>query len=164
MPGGRPSKFDDKARKSVELLAKKGITDAEMSTGLGITEQTLNNWKQEDPAFFESIKDWRLEADRAVERSLYERACGYTCPETKAQWVNDEHGGRWEYAETRKHYPPDPTSMIFWLKNRQPKKWRDKVEGRMVVEMPAMNVYRDPPPTPEGDDNDTQEPTGEPTD
>jgi hypothetical protein len=25
-----------------------------------------------------------------------------------------------------KHYPPDPTSMIFWLKNRQPQKWRDK--------------------------------------
>ena len=25
-----------------------------------------------------------------------------------------------------KHYPPDSTAMIFWLKNRQKEKWRDK--------------------------------------
>jgi hypothetical protein len=25
-----------------------------------------------------------------------------------------------------KHYPPDPTAMIFWLKNRQPERWRDQ--------------------------------------
>lgn len=30
--------------------------------------------------------------------------------------------------QTVKHYPPDPTSMIFWLKNRQPQDWRDKTE------------------------------------
>ena len=23
------------------------------------------------------------------------------------------------------HYPPDPTSCIFWLKNRRPDRWRD---------------------------------------
>ena len=30
-----------------------------------------------------------------------------------------------EYIE---HYPPDTTAAIFWLKNRQPEKWRDKKE------------------------------------
>jgi hypothetical protein len=25
----------------------------------------------------------------------------------------------------RKHYPPDVTACIFWLKNRQPERWRD---------------------------------------
>ena len=23
------------------------------------------------------------------------------------------------------YYPPDPTSMIYWLKNRRPDRWRD---------------------------------------
>ena len=32
-----------------------------------------------------------------------------------------------------KEYPPDPTSMIFWLKNRQPEKWRDRVEYEKEV-------------------------------
>jgi hypothetical protein len=28
----------------------------------------------------------------------------------------------------KKIIPPDPTSMIFWLKNRRPESWRDKTE------------------------------------
>jgi len=28
---------------------------------------------------------------------------------------------------TRKHVVPDTTAQIFWLKNRRPKEWRDKV-------------------------------------
>ena len=35
-----------------------------------------------------------------------------------------------------KCYPPDPTSMIFWLKNRQPLVWRDKKE----IDLNAMTV------------------------
>ena len=27
-----------------------------------------------------------------------------------------------------KYYPPNATSLIFWLKNRQSAKWRDKTE------------------------------------
>lgn len=30
------------------------------------------------------------------------------------------------YADFIEHFPPDTTAMIFWLKNRQPDKWRDK--------------------------------------
>ena len=30
--------------------------------------------------------------------------------------------------ETVEHYPPDTTAMIFWLKNRQPDRWRDRAE------------------------------------
>ena len=29
------------------------------------------------------------------------------------------------YAHYVEHMPPDPTSMIFWLKNRDPARWRD---------------------------------------
>lgn len=110
------------------MLARKGWTDVEMAELLKVSEVTFNNWKKKHPSFFKSVKNSKAEADRAVERSLYERACGYSCPETKAQWIHDEDGGRWEYADMRRHYPPDPTSMIFWLKNRQPERWRDKQE------------------------------------
>lgn len=59
-----------------------------------------------------------------MEQSLFRRAMGYTHPATKFF----QAGGsilREDYVE---HYPPDATSMIFWLKNRQPDKWRDKRE------------------------------------
>lgn len=93
-----------------------------MAKIVGVTEQTFNNWKKSYPSFFESLKDWKAEADKKVERSLYERACGYFHPEEK---IFTYEGGVIR-ADTIRHYPPDPTSMIFWLKNRQPDKWRDK--------------------------------------
>ena len=42
------------------------------------------------------------------------------------------------YAPYVEHMPPDPTSMIFWLKNRDPARWRDawQVEhslGKFVI-------------------------------
>lgn len=129
MPGtskktGRPTKFSKSVQEKVEMLALRGFTDAEMAKILDITEQTFNNWKKAHPNFFESLKDWKLRADEKVERSLYERACGYSHPEDKI--FND--GGKPLVVPTVKHYPPDSTSMIFWLKNRIPDRWRDKVE------------------------------------
>jgi len=126
VPAGRPSKFSKEIKRQLEILASKGWTDEESAELLGITRQTLHNWRKSNKKFFDAIKAAKEAADKSVERSLYERACGYSCPETKPQWVQDKDGGRWEYAELVKHYPPDPTSMIFWLKNRQPERWRDK--------------------------------------
>ena len=128
-PGGRPSKKDTLNREGLKLCYTKGFTDKETALALQITDDTLNNWKKKDLEFFKSLKDWKAQADVEIEVSLRDRAKGYSCPETKAQWVQDvEGGGRWEYATLTKHYPPDPTSMIFWLKNRRPADWRDKQE------------------------------------
>ena len=126
---GRPSKFDGVDLVKVRKLAVAGWTDAQMADFFGVTEQTWNNWKTAHPEFFESIKDWRLEADNRVERSLYERATGYTCPETKTA----SHEGKiTDQVTVEKHYPPETTAAIFWLKNRQPDKWRDKKEVAVV--------------------------------
>ncbi len=121
---GRPSKFDKIDNNILEVLVKKGCTDKEMSKAFGITEQTFNNYKKKYPKFFESLKDWKLEADAKVERSLYERATGYEHVDT----YFSNYQGRVSATEYVKHYPPDPTSMIFWLKNRQPERWREKIE------------------------------------
>jgi hypothetical protein len=31
-----------------------------------------------------------------------------------------------------KHYAPDPVACIFWLKNRRPDLWRDKVDHSLT--------------------------------
>lgn len=125
---GRPNKKDAIPHNQLAYLYRHGATDKQVAEFYGVTEQTINNWKKADPVFFESLNDWKKQADKEVERTLYERARGYSHPDTKAQFVSDKNGGRWEYAELTKHYPPDATSMIFWLKNRQPEQWRDKQE------------------------------------
>lgn len=135
---GQPTKYTEATRRKLELLYGAGFTDAQVAQVLNITTRTLEGWRAKNEEYFRLLKDWKYRADGEVERSLYERACGYTCRDKKPQWVesdiyDEETGtwkkvGRWEYAEFFKHYPPDPTSMIFWLKNRQRDRWRDRQE------------------------------------
>jgi len=106
MPGSK-TKYDPKHHlKLLKYMAMSGLTDAQMAKELGIVRATLSNWKVNFPEVKEALEDWKAVADNKVERSLYERATGYSYKD--------------------KHYPADPTSMIFWLKNRKSEEWRDK--------------------------------------
>lgn len=119
---GRPSKFDSLDLAKVEKLSKAGLTNEQLATACDIDISNWYEWLNKHDAFRESVKDWKGESDKNVERSLYERATGYSCPETKVFSSN----GVITTQEVTKYYPPDPTSIIFWLKNRQPENWRDK--------------------------------------
>ena len=63
-------------------------------------------------------------ADANVASRLYSRAIGY---DTGTKFATNE-GRITDKVEYIEHYPPDTTAAIFWLKNRQPAKWRDKKE------------------------------------
>jgi hypothetical protein len=119
---GRPSKFIALDLDQVKKVAEKGWTDIEMADFFGVVESTWYKWKVDFPDFSEVLRSWKTFADENVERSLYERATGYSHSEDKI--FNDN--GDPLIVPTVKHYPPDPTSMIFWLKNRDQKRWRDK--------------------------------------
>jgi len=121
---GRPSKFNKLDLKKVKKVAAKGWTNEEMADFFEVALSTWNKWKVDFVDFSDALKEWKTEADERIERSLYERALGYSHPEEKIF----QHNGEALRVNTRKQYAPDPTSMIFWLKNRQPEKWRDKVD------------------------------------
>lgn len=120
--GGRPSKFGTVDKAQVEKLARAGWTDIQMAEFFGVAESTWHKWKADQPEFSESLTDWKAEADHKVERSLFERATGYTHPEEKIF----QNNGEIIRAETLKHYPPDTTAIIFWLKNRMRDQYRDQ--------------------------------------
>jgi len=123
---GRPSGLSAFSKREKEIIYKCcelwGATDKQIAELCKVTEQTVNNWKLQDPDFFESLKNAKQLADARVERSLYERAIGYACPDT--YFANNR--GEIIATEYTKHYPPDTTAGIFWLKNRQPEVWRDQ--------------------------------------
>ncbi|HEH9820657.1 TPA: helix-turn-helix domain-containing protein, partial [Pasteurella multocida] len=106
----------------VKKLCLLGATDKDIANFFEVSESTLNNWKNEYPEFLESIKKGKMLADANVAERLYKRALGYEAPDVDIRVIENK------IVETPliKHYPPDPTSAIFWLKNRQPEKWRDK--------------------------------------
>ncbi|NLW90671.1 MAG: hypothetical protein GXY34_03605 [Syntrophomonadaceae bacterium] len=122
--GGRPTDYKEDYCKKAYKLCLLGATDKEMADIFGVAESTLNLWKKEHKEFSESLKMGKEAADANVANRLYQRAMGYQHPEDKI--FNDN--GEPLIVPTTKHYPPDPTAAIFWLKNRQPQKWRDKQE------------------------------------
>lgn len=107
--GGRRTDYRPEMAEQAEKLCRLGATDKELADFFDVTEQTVNNWKSSQPGFFESLKKGKILADAEVANSLYNRALG-----------SDD-------------YPPDTTACIFWLKNRQPGKWRDKVQTEVTV-------------------------------
>ncbi len=119
---GRHSSFKEEYIGQAEKLCALGATDVELADFFGIDISTLYRWKNEFEGFCEAIKTAKEAADNRVERSLYARATGYTFDTEKV--VGGKDGA--EVVPYREHVPPDTTAMIFWLKNRMPKQWRDR--------------------------------------
>lgn len=122
--GGRPSSYKSEYAEQANKLARLGATDKEMADFFEVAESTFHKWKLDHPEFSESLKNGKLLADAEVSSKLYHRAIGYEHDDVDIRVITGE------IVKTTiiKHYPPDTTACIFWLKNRQPDKWRDKQE------------------------------------
>lgn len=122
--GGRPSSFKPEYAEQALKLCRLGATDKELADFFEVSEQTVNAWKKAHPEFLESLKRGKAEADAEVADKLFQRATGYEVETVKVFQFQGEP----VIVPIREKYAPDPTSAIFWLKNRQPGKWRDKID------------------------------------
>lgn len=124
MPPGRPTKYKPEYCKQAAKLCALGAIDKDLAEFFDTTEQTINAWKKEYPEFLEAIKTAKEELDQKVERSLFQRATGYEHPAVKIM----QYEGTPVKVDYTERYPPDTVAGIFWLKNRQPDRWRDKID------------------------------------
>ena len=107
---GRRSKYDEfisrKGLVLVEGWARDGLTDEQIAHNLGIAQSTFYKWKNEHAEFSEALKRTKEIADFEIENALFKKA---------------KMG--------------DTTAQIFWLKNRRPDKWREKITGDMNMKI-----------------------------
>lgn len=83
----------------LEGWARDGLTDEQIAHNVGITATTLYEWKKRFPKISETLKKGKEIVDIQVENALLKSAL-----------------------------EGNITAQIFWLKNRQKSKWRDKPE------------------------------------
>jgi len=121
---GRPTAYRDEYAEQARKLCRLGATDAELANFFEVSERTLNSWKKRHPEFLQALKAGKAVADAEVAEKLYQRACGYSHEAVKMFQAGGEIISK-GYTE---RYPPDTTAAIFWLKNRRPDLWRDKIE------------------------------------
>lgn len=126
---GRPTAYKDVYPEQAWRLSLLGQTDVEMATFFGVSERTFHGWKKSHPDFLQSIKKGKADADAKVAEGLYARAIGYSHPDVHIS----SHLGVITVTNIVKHFPPDTAAAFIWLKNRQPDKWRDRIEHQADV-------------------------------
>lgn len=123
------SKINDWLEKDKLILlegwARDGLTDEQIAKNIGINRTTLYDWKKKEINIADALKKGKEVVDFEVENALLKRALGYTITIQEDKLDKD---GCVHTLEREVHIPADTTAQIFWLKNRQSKKWRDKVE------------------------------------
>lgn len=141
---GRPK---EKASEKVDLdelkrLYSLGFKDTEIAWILGVSERTIYNWA-EDPIFDAARKAGKLVADATVLETLKKLTQGYDYFEESVEKRLLPDGRSYtSQKRTKKHIPPNVVAIIFWLKNRLPDRWREKlqIEGILSKEPEAMNI------------------------
>jgi hypothetical protein len=121
---GRPTKLNATVIAQAKKLCELGATDGEISDILQIDPATFYRWRAKSTEFCDSIIAGKEAADARVERSLYHRALGYEHPAVKV--FMPAGAEKPVYAPITERYPPDTGAAIFWLKNRQKERWKDK--------------------------------------
>ena len=109
----------------LEGWARDGLTDEQIAKNIGINRTTLYDWKKKEVNIADALKKGKEVVNFEVESALLKRALGYRIT------IDEEKLDRDGCVHTLKkdvHIPPDTTAQIFWLKNRKPNTWKDKVE------------------------------------
>lgn len=157
MKVGRKSAWDTKIKPRLEEIkgwCRDGYTDDQISQRLGIHRDTFYKYKREKTELSDALKVTKEIADLTVENSLFKRATGCEVTEIieESIYVIDSEGrarptGTVKRRKIVKQLPPDITAGIFWSKNRQPEKWRDKhhheITGEGGGEIPIKWIKSD---------------------
>lgn len=85
--------------------ARNGLTNEQIASNMDIVVSTLWEWRKKSPKISNALKIGKDEADIQIENALYKAAL-----------------------------EGNTTAMIFWLKNRRSKEWRDKIQQEITTE------------------------------
>ena len=122
----RPTDYRPDYPEQAYKLCLLGATNDEIADFFGVATSTIHEWRSTHEAFSDAITRGKLEADANVASRLYERAMGYKHEAVKIFMPAGADAP--VYAEYTEHFPPDTQAASLWLRNRQPAKWRDRVE------------------------------------
>lgn len=122
---GRPSKYRAWMVERARSLAAGGCTPFQIAKGIGVSEVTLYEWKGRYPEFSEALKLGKESANERVVSALFAKAVGFEHEATKIAINSDGDVTKVDYIE---RYAPDTSAIQFWLTNKDPANWRQRVE------------------------------------
>lgn len=125
----------------IQQWFQEGMNAEDIIVKLGIGKTTWYEYIDKYPMLAELVKWSRSVTISRVENSLLKAALGYDFEEIKTIVEEDRNGKkRTRIEKVKRHQPPNPTAMIFYLKNRAPNEWNDRRE--LVVDTKALEQER----------------------
>lgn len=138
---GAPTKYNEKYNSIALNICKLGGQDKDLAGSFEVSVTTIQNWKIDYPDFFDSIKAGKDYFDTGlIENALKKKALGYVYEEVKEESENGVEGKR---TITKKHYAPDTGAIALYLKNRNPNRWKDKIEHTHIEQKSISDVLKD---------------------
>lgn len=122
--------------------ARDGLSDEQLARKIGISCSTLYEWKNRFSEISEALARGKEPVDIEVENALHKLALGYMAQVQKTFKLKrvyfDAIGHRCEeeYLETgydEVHVPANVNAQKFWLANRRPEVWRERVENKFMT-------------------------------
>lgn len=129
---------------TIQGWARDGLTNLQIAHNIGITDRTFSDWVGRFPSISSALKKGKAPVDFEVENALLKRALGYDYEEVITE-IEEAPGGKQKkhIRKVQKHMPADTTAQIFWLKNRRPKRWRDRVESVPEIQNDLLQSLMD---------------------
>ncbi len=143
---------DKESLKQIETWAAE-CTDKELADRIGITRSTLAKWRKENSDISDAVSRGRADvrACADVEKSLLQRALGGTVKIRKAMKLRhvkyDDNGRRVSeeeeivMVEEEQYVPADVGAIRFYLTNRAPERWQNKVEMETEIHADGFEDY-----------------------
>lgn len=132
----------------IEKWARDGLTEEQIAKNLGISRNTLNDYKNKYHDFSDALKRGKNICITEIENALVKRALGFEYEEIKT-YIKDDHMGTTTYTEkTKKYQPPDVGACAILLKNKAPESYtndkaalelkRQEMELRKMIEQAKL--------------------------
>jgi hypothetical protein len=140
----RPTKWETKILPHLSDIQKwieAGVTIDEICERIDIAPSSWFEYANKHEVL-KNLIDWsRSVTNSRVESSLLKAAMGYEYEEIKSVIEEDKNGKkRTRIEKVKRHMPPNPTAMVFWLKNRAPNEWNDRRE--ILIDTKAAELER----------------------
>lgn len=137
--GGRPPKYRPEYARVAAAMVRRGATIAEIANAFGVANSTIYLWQQTYDEFMEGFSEISGSYDQRIERTLAERALGYTYDAVKI--FNNKDVGT-TIVPYREHVPPDITAIKLWLSQRKPEQWKVKDEIEVSTNEAFVEIWK----------------------
>ncbi len=133
--GGRPPRYRPEYARIAGLMLKRGATISELAEAFGVSNRAIHWWQTQHAEFLDQFLQLSEFVNTRVERSLAERAIGYSYDAVKIF----HHKGKPVIVPTKEHVPPDISAIKYFLTARKPKEWQIKDQ----VEVTGDDAFRE---------------------